>query len=196
MNTVKIAARDAATRTRDDRQQPGPRARAARFVAPRCVRQLVVLDLARLEFCDSSGITALIAARNHAVAAGADVALAAVPADTLRVLRIVRLDQYLSRPDARTRPPATAPPPRQPGQHPRHGPLTTTLRHRRRARVGSPGTDTPSETSPAVSLTLARMRLQLGRAAAGRGPPARRTRQQRRRAPSSGSVLHGYPAPG
>ncbi|MGW0877903.1 STAS domain-containing protein [Streptomyces sp. NPDC002740] len=55
--------------------------------------QRLVLDLAGLEFCDSSGISALIAARNLAQAAQADVALAAVPAHTLRVLRIVGLDQ-------------------------------------------------------------------------------------------------------
>lgn len=56
----------------------------------------LVLDLAGLEFCDSSGITALIAARNHAHAAGADIALAAVPPRTLRVLKIVGLDQIFT----------------------------------------------------------------------------------------------------
>ncbi|AKL64566.1 MULTISPECIES: STAS domain-containing protein [Streptomyces] len=55
--------------------------------------QRLVLDLARMEFCDSSGISTLIVARNHAQSAGADVALAAVPASTLRVLRVVGLDQ-------------------------------------------------------------------------------------------------------
>ncbi|MEU5309588.1 STAS domain-containing protein [Streptomyces sp. NPDC021562] len=55
--------------------------------------QDLVVDLAGMEFCDSSGITALIAARNHAHAAGAGIALAAVPAHTLRVLRMVGLDQ-------------------------------------------------------------------------------------------------------
>ncbi|MEU5686004.1 STAS domain-containing protein [Streptomyces venezuelae] len=53
----------------------------------------LVLDLAEMHFCDSSGITALLAARNHAQAADADIALAAVPANTLRILRIVGLDQ-------------------------------------------------------------------------------------------------------
>ncbi|MFG2716562.1 STAS domain-containing protein [Streptomyces goshikiensis] len=61
----------------------------------------LVLDLARMEFCDSSGISTLIAARNHAQAAGADVALAAVPASTQRVLRVVGLDQVFPlHPDA------------------------------------------------------------------------------------------------
>ncbi|MFD3731728.1 STAS domain-containing protein [Streptomyces sp. NPDC058632] len=55
--------------------------------------QRLILDLSGMEFCDSSGITALIVARNHAHAAHADIALAAVPAHTLRVLRIVGLDQ-------------------------------------------------------------------------------------------------------
>ncbi|MFJ7272391.1 STAS domain-containing protein [Streptomyces sp. NPDC099050] len=55
--------------------------------------RLLVLDLARMEFCDSSGISALIAARNHVQAAQADIALAGVPAHTLRVLRIIGLDQ-------------------------------------------------------------------------------------------------------
>ncbi|MFE1028993.1 STAS domain-containing protein [Streptomyces sp. NPDC058818] len=55
--------------------------------------QRLVLDLAGLEFCDSSGITALIVAHNHAHTAHADIALAAVPDHTLRVLRMVGLDQ-------------------------------------------------------------------------------------------------------
>ncbi|MFE7647461.1 STAS domain-containing protein [Streptomyces phaeoluteigriseus] len=58
--------------------------------------QRLVLDLAGMEFCDSSGISALIAARNRAHTAQADIALAAVPARTLRVLRIVGLDQIFS----------------------------------------------------------------------------------------------------
>ncbi|MEU1535790.1 STAS domain-containing protein [Streptomyces fagopyri] len=58
--------------------------------------QLLVLDLTLMEFCDSSGITAFIAARNHTHALQADVALSAVPAHTLRVLRIVGLDQVFA----------------------------------------------------------------------------------------------------
>ncbi|MFJ1651388.1 STAS domain-containing protein [Streptomyces sp. NPDC088337] len=53
----------------------------------------LVLDLAGMEFCDSSGLTALIAVRNHAQAAHADTALAAVPANTLRILPVVGLGQ-------------------------------------------------------------------------------------------------------
>ncbi|MEU7484258.1 STAS domain-containing protein [Streptomyces sp. NPDC042319] len=53
----------------------------------------LTIHLAGMEFCDSSGITALLAARNHAIAAGADIVLAAVPANTMRILRIAGLDQ-------------------------------------------------------------------------------------------------------
>jgi anti-sigma B factor antagonist len=56
----------------------------------------LVLDLAGLKFCDSSGITTILAARNVALAAQADIALAAVPDSTSRVLRLVGLDQVLS----------------------------------------------------------------------------------------------------
>ncbi|MGC5562365.1 STAS domain-containing protein [Streptomyces sp. FR-108] len=55
-------------------------------------RQLV-LDLGGVTFCDSSGITVIIAARNHALAAGAGIALAAVPDSVSRIFRIVGLDQ-------------------------------------------------------------------------------------------------------
>ena len=58
--------------------------------------QRLVLDLEHLAFCDSSGITAFIVARNHATAAGADVALVAVPGPVLRVLRVTGLDQVFS----------------------------------------------------------------------------------------------------
>ena len=119
MNTVKIAARDAATGPVIEIVGDLDHATAHElrdFVARTGLRpgQLMVLDLARLEFCDSSGITALIAARNHAVAAGADIALAAVPVNTLRVLRIVGLDQVFAlHPDARSATgdrPSTPPP--------------------------------------------------------------------------------------
>lgn len=58
--------------------------------------ECLVIDLAGLEFCDSSGITALLAARQHALAAGADIALAAVPPNTLRVLTVVGLHQVFA----------------------------------------------------------------------------------------------------
>ena len=55
--------------------------------------QQLVIDLAGVTFCDSSGITALIAARNHALAARAGIALAAVPGHISRIFGIVGLDQ-------------------------------------------------------------------------------------------------------
>ncbi|MEU2183470.1 STAS domain-containing protein [Streptomyces thermolilacinus] len=58
--------------------------------------QRLVIDLRGMEFCDSSGITALIAARSRALHAGAGIALAAVPPHTLRVLRLVGLDQVFT----------------------------------------------------------------------------------------------------
>jgi anti-sigma B factor antagonist len=54
--------------------------------------QLLVIDLARVEFCDSSGLAALVAARNHALTAHAAIALAAVPRPIVRMLRILGLD--------------------------------------------------------------------------------------------------------
>jgi anti-anti-sigma factor len=63
----------------------------------------LVLDLAGMTHCDSSGITALLAARNRALAVQADIGLAAVPADTLRVLGMVGLDQVFPlHPDSAT----------------------------------------------------------------------------------------------
>ncbi|MFG2773073.1 STAS domain-containing protein [Streptomyces sp. NPDC048350] len=58
--------------------------------------QRLVMDLGGMEFCDSSGITALLAARNRAEAAQADIALASVPTNTLRILRLVGLDQVFA----------------------------------------------------------------------------------------------------
>ena len=55
--------------------------------------QQLVIDLTGVTFCDSSGITALLAARNHALAAEADIALAAVPSHISRIFHMVGLDQ-------------------------------------------------------------------------------------------------------
>ncbi|MFD6497415.1 STAS domain-containing protein [Streptomyces sp. NPDC059944] len=63
--------------------------------------QLLVLDLARLDFCDSSGISALLSARSWAIQHGGRIALATVPANTARILGIVGLDQVFAiHPDA------------------------------------------------------------------------------------------------
>lgn len=53
--------------------------------------QLLVVDLAELRFCDSSGITALIAARNVTATADAHIALVSVPVQLNRVLNLIGL---------------------------------------------------------------------------------------------------------
>ncbi|MEU3290279.1 STAS domain-containing protein [Streptomyces longwoodensis] len=101
MSPLKIIKRDAETGPvlevigdLDFAHAPELRERLSRLVVPPGRR--LVLDLAGLEFCDSSGITALIAAHSHAEAARAEVVLAAVPANTLRVLHLVGLDQIFT----------------------------------------------------------------------------------------------------
>jgi anti-anti-sigma factor len=56
--------------------------------------QLLVVDLSGVTFCDSSGISALIAARNAAEAAEAKVALVAVPARLTRTLALTGLADF------------------------------------------------------------------------------------------------------
>ncbi|MET7746527.1 STAS domain-containing protein [Streptomyces sp. NPDC005385] len=57
---------------------------------------LLILDLAGLEYCDSSGLTALLAARNLATEHGARIALTAVLDNTARILSLTGLDQVLT----------------------------------------------------------------------------------------------------
>ncbi|MFD3517634.1 STAS domain-containing protein [Streptomyces sp. NPDC058657] len=65
--------------------------------------QLLVLDLGGMEFCDSSGINVMLVARNLATEQGARIALASVPANTARILRLVGLDRVFPlHPDAST----------------------------------------------------------------------------------------------
>ena len=67
---------------------------------PLAAGQQLVMDLGSLGFCDSSGITALLAARNLAIEQDSNVALASVPANTTRILRITGLDRVFTiRPD-------------------------------------------------------------------------------------------------
>jgi anti-sigma B factor antagonist len=56
--------------------------------------QLLVVDLAGVTFCDSSGISALIAARNLAEEAEAGVALAAVPDRLSRTFALIGLGDF------------------------------------------------------------------------------------------------------
>jgi anti-sigma B factor antagonist len=51
----------------------------------------IIVDLAGLEFIDSSGLAALVLARKHARQAGGDLLLAAPQQHVLRVLTITRL---------------------------------------------------------------------------------------------------------
>ncbi|WP_410571229.1 STAS domain-containing protein [Amycolatopsis sp. cmx-4-61] len=71
-----------------------PRLRAAVDAVTLGTGQLLVVDLAGVTFCDSSGISALIAARNLAEAAGAGVALAAVPARLSRTFALIGLADF------------------------------------------------------------------------------------------------------
>ncbi|MEU1224098.1 STAS domain-containing protein [Streptomyces microflavus] len=70
-----------------------PEVRAALLALRLHPGQQLVFDLGALTFCDSTGITVLIAARNHALAAEASIVLAAVPDRVSRIFRIVGLDQ-------------------------------------------------------------------------------------------------------
>ncbi|MER7983308.1 STAS domain-containing protein [Streptomyces sp. NPDC095817] len=65
--------------------------------------QVLTLDLASLEYCDSSGLTVILAARNLATEQGADVTLAAIPDNVARILSITGLDRVFTiHPDAST----------------------------------------------------------------------------------------------
>ncbi|MEU8674879.1 STAS domain-containing protein [Streptomyces sp. NPDC048560] len=101
MSPLTITARDAATGpvleiAGDLDHATAPELRQAVDRLTVAGGQLLVLDLAGLEFCDSSGITAFLAARNLAMEQGGDMALAAVPANTARILRIVGLDRVFT----------------------------------------------------------------------------------------------------
>nr|WSX48003.1 STAS domain-containing protein [Streptomyces sp. NBC_00974] len=98
MSTLTITIRDATTGPvleleGDLDYEQAPRLRQTLESLSLRPGQRLVVDLSRMQFCDSSGITALLVARNRAVTARADIALAAVPEHTARILRIVGLDQ-------------------------------------------------------------------------------------------------------
>ncbi len=108
MSTLTITARDTTTGpvleiAGDLDYDQAPRLRQAVTTLSLEPGQRLVLDLSRIRFCDSNGITALIVARNHAVAAQADLALAAVPDNTIRILCLVGLDRgFTIHPDVDT----------------------------------------------------------------------------------------------
>ncbi|MGW2174000.1 STAS domain-containing protein [Streptomyces sp. NPDC001705] len=101
MSPLTITTRDAATGpvleiTGELDHQTAPELRKAVKGLALAAGQLLVLDLASLDFCDSSGISALLSARSLAAEQGVGIALTAVPANTARILRIVGLDQVFT----------------------------------------------------------------------------------------------------
>ncbi|MGW7268156.1 STAS domain-containing protein [Streptomyces sp. NPDC054842] len=73
--------------------------------------QQLVIDLTGVTLCDSSGITALIAARNRALEAHAGMALSAVPERVGRTFRVIGLDRvFTTHPTARAAELAWRPP--------------------------------------------------------------------------------------
>ncbi|MET9481529.1 STAS domain-containing protein [Streptomyces sp. NPDC006638] len=56
----------------------------------------VIIDLTDLTYCDSTGLTVLVAAYNRAQQAGTPLVLVGLNADLTRVFRIVGLDQLFS----------------------------------------------------------------------------------------------------
>jgi len=55
----------------------------------------LIVDLSGVTFCDSSGISALLAARNHALASDAGIALVNPPPQLRRALKITGLEDVL-----------------------------------------------------------------------------------------------------
>lgn len=65
--------------------------------------QCIILDLAKLTFCDSSGLGALIAAHKAAAAGGGRLYLADVTPSVLTAITVTSLDQLFAlRPDVDT----------------------------------------------------------------------------------------------
>ncbi|TQL18155.1 STAS domain-containing protein [Streptomyces sp. SLBN-134] len=101
MSPLTITTRDAGTGpvleiTGDLDHATAPELRTVVEGLTLTVGHLLVVDLARLDFCDSSGISALLSARSWAITHGGGIALATVPAHTARILRIVGLDQVFT----------------------------------------------------------------------------------------------------
>ncbi len=69
---------------------------AAALVAVAARARVVIIDLACLEFIDSSGMAALVLARLQARRAGGDLLLAAPQGQVLRVLAVIRLAEVFS----------------------------------------------------------------------------------------------------
>lgn len=63
-------------------------------------RRRIVIDLAAVEFIDSSGLGALIGSHKAAEQAGGDLRIAAAPDQVRMVLRLTNLDQVLKNHDS------------------------------------------------------------------------------------------------
>jgi anti-sigma B factor antagonist len=68
----------------------------AQLVAVAAREREIIVDLAGLEFIDSSGVAALVRVRRHARHAGGDLLLVAPQQQVLRVLTITRLIDVFS----------------------------------------------------------------------------------------------------
>ncbi|GAA1249556.1 STAS domain-containing protein [Kitasatospora nipponensis] len=58
--------------------------------------ELLVVDLSALTFCDSTGISLLVAARNHALGHQAHIALAGVPSIVTRIFDVTGLTRIFA----------------------------------------------------------------------------------------------------
>ncbi|MFC4062180.1 STAS domain-containing protein [Planomonospora corallina] len=74
----------------------GPRLRAALDELTLAPRDGLVVDLSGLTFCDSTGISLLVAAHRRAQDAGAALALAGLDPDIAHVFKIMGLDRLFS----------------------------------------------------------------------------------------------------
>lgn len=102
LHTRTIASGSVIELTGELDHHTAPEVRDALSALRLCAGQQLVLDLDALTFCDSTGITVLIAARNRVLAAGAGIVLVAVPDRVSRVFRLVGLDRvFPTRPTAR-----------------------------------------------------------------------------------------------
>jgi anti-anti-sigma factor len=73
-----------------------PQLRTALEQVPMSPRAGLVIDLAGVTFCDSSGLSVLIAARNLTESAGTSLVLAARPPQLRRILQVTGLADIFS----------------------------------------------------------------------------------------------------
>ncbi|MBO3749877.1 STAS domain-containing protein [Streptosporangiaceae bacterium NEAU-GS5] len=76
-------------------QHTSPRLRAAMDELTLATGHGVVIDLSALTFCDSTGISILVASYQRAREAGAKLALAGLDAEMTHVFKIMGLDRVL-----------------------------------------------------------------------------------------------------